>query len=88
MSKVYEVWDTETRNLVTASEHEDEVLAFIREHVAQHGRKYPASWVLLWDDDAADEAGQIAEGSALIARAEAGGAASESSASVAPRRPQ
>ncbi len=88
MSRVYEVWDTETRNLVTASETGDEVLAFVREYVAQHGRQYPTSWVLLWDDDASDEAGQVAEGPALIDRAEAVGAGSAPPAPVAPRRTQ
>ncbi len=76
MSKIYEVWDTTTSNLVTASETEDDALAFVRAHVAQHGRQYPLSWALLWDDDAADLAGQIAEGAALLALAEAGASAS------------
>jgi hypothetical protein len=71
MSKVYEVWDTATSNLVTARATEDDALAFVRAYVAQHGRQYALSWVLLWDDDATDQAGQIAEGSTLIARAEA-----------------
>jgi len=56
---------------VTASEIEDDVPAFVRTYVAQHGRHYALYWVLLWDDDAADQAGQIAEGPALLTRAEA-----------------
>lgn len=80
MSKTYELWDTTTRNLIEACAIETDALAFVRAYVAEHGRGYPASWVLLWDDDGADDTGQIAEGPALIARAEAEGRASEAAA--------
>ncbi len=70
MSKAYELWDATTNNLVEACDSEADALAFVRAYVAEHGHQYPASWVLLWDDDAADEAGQIAAGSALLARAD------------------
>ena len=69
MSKAFELWDTETRNLVGAHASEAAALEFVRSYVTQHGPEYPASWVLLWDDDAADEAGQIAEGQTLLALA-------------------
>ena len=69
MSTVYELWDTATNNLVEACDSESDALDFLRAYVADHGREYPMSWVLLWDDDAADEAGQIAVGEALLARA-------------------
>ncbi len=75
MSKTYELWDMATNNLVEACESEDDALAFVRAYVAEHGTEYRTSWALLRDDDAADRAGQIAEGSALLARA---GAASPS----------
>lgn len=54
-----------------ACDSEADALAFVRAYVAEHDSEYPTSWALLWDDDAADQAGQIAEGSALLARAEA-----------------
>lgn len=75
MSKVYELWDMATNNLVEACDSEADALAFVRAYIAEHGAEYPTSWALLWDDDAADQAGQIAEGSTLLARA---GAASDS----------
>ena len=66
MSKTFELWDTSTRNLVAAHESEADALAFVRSYADQHGPRYPTSWVLLWDDDDADEAGQIAEGRSLL----------------------
>jgi hypothetical protein len=66
MSKTYELWDTGTRNLVGAHSSEADALAFVRSYAGQHGPEYPMSWVLLWDDDDADEAGQIAEGHSLL----------------------
>lgn len=74
MSKTYELWDGGSRNLIGAYDAEAEALTFVRTYVAQHGSAYAQSWVLLWDDDTADEAGQIAEGPALLtlaARADA-----------------
>ena len=69
MSKTFELWDAATRNLVGAHRTEADALAFVRTYVAEHGPAFPTSWVLLWDDDAADAAGQIAEGQALLSRA-------------------
>lgn len=66
MSKTYELWDTSTSNLVAAHHSEAEALAFVRAYARQHGPAYPATWVLLWDDDDADDAGQIAEGHSLL----------------------
>lgn len=66
MSKTYELWDTGTRNLVGAHASEADALAFVRSYTGQHGPAYPLSWVLLWDDDDADQAGRIAEGQALL----------------------
>lgn len=82
------MWDTTTSNLVTASTTEDEGLAFVQAYVAQHGRQYALSWVLLWDDDAADLAGQIAEGQSLLARAEVVGAAAGTPPPVTPLLPR
>ena len=66
MSTTCELWDTGTRNLVGAHASEADALAFVRSYVGQHGPAYPLSWVLLWDDDDADQAGQVAEGQALL----------------------
>lgn len=70
MGATYELWDTASRNLVGAYATEAEALTFVRAYVGEHGTAYPTSWVLLWDDDDADQAGQIAEGIGLLARAE------------------
>jgi hypothetical protein len=69
MARVFELWDGASRNLIGAYESEADALAFVRAYVAEHGPGYPSSWALLWDDDAADEAGQIAEGATLLSRA-------------------
>jgi hypothetical protein len=66
MSKTYELWDTGTRNLVGAHGSEADALAFVRMYAGQHGLAYPLSWVLIWDDEDAGQAGQVAEGQALL----------------------
>ncbi len=71
MTTIYELWDTSTNNLVEACESQADALVFVSAYVAEHGPVYPAAWALLRDDDAADEAVQIAEGPALLALAEA-----------------
>ena len=88
MSKTFELWDTTTNNLVEACDAEDDALAFVRAYVAEHGRQYPASWVLLWDDETVDLAGQIAEGSALLVRAGAAAPASQALPPVTPQPPR
>src|SRR5919198_147625 len=86
MSKTFELWDTATRNLVGAYESEGEALAFVRAYAGQHGPAYPSSWVLLWDDEATEEAGQIAEGPALLARARAASDDQPAGSNIADRR--
>ena len=71
MRRTYELWDASSRNLIGAYDAEADVLQFVRTYVAEHGSSYAQSWVLLWDDDATDQAGQIAEGQALLALAQA-----------------
>jgi hypothetical protein len=66
MSRAYELWDTDTSNLVAAHDSETEALAFVRAYADQHGPAYPSSWALLWDDEESDDAGEIAEGQALL----------------------
>ena len=70
MSKTYELWDAGSRNLIQAYDTEADALKYIRAYVAEHGTTFAQSWILLWDDDATDEAGQIAEGQTLLALAE------------------
>jgi hypothetical protein len=68
MSKTYELWDGRSRNLIAAYETEADALAYVRGYVTEHGSAYAQSWVLLWDNEARDEAGQIAEGQVLLDR--------------------
>ena len=68
--KYYELWDSETGNLVTASASRAEVLAYVRRMMIAHGPGVVEPWGLLWDDDADERAGGlVAEGSALAALA-------------------
>lgn len=69
MSKTYELWDAATRNLIAAYDCESDALSYVRQYVAERGSTYATSWILLWEDDGADEAEQVAEGQALLALA-------------------
>ena len=69
MSKTYELWDAATRNLIAAYDCESDALSYVRQYVAERGSAYTLSWVLLWEDDGADETEQVAEGHALLALA-------------------
>jgi hypothetical protein len=69
MTRVYELWDTATRNLVDAFAEEGEALEFVRVYVREYGPKYPETWTLLWDDDDTDTAEEIAAGYTLLVRA-------------------
>lgn len=64
----YELWDTETRNLVETFETEDEALAAVRDLVAVNADVYPAALALALEDDAG-ETTVIARGQQLAARA-------------------
>ena len=64
----YELWDTETRNLVETFETEDEALAAVRELVAVNAAVYPAALALALEDDEG-ETTVIARGQQLAARA-------------------
>jgi hypothetical protein len=70
MSRTYELWDTASQNLVGAYESEADALTYVHAYVSERGSEYASSWALLWDDDEADQAGQIDGGLALLARAE------------------
>ena len=69
MSKTYELWDATTRNLIAAYDCEGDALSYVRQYVAERGSTYASSWVLLWEDDGADKAAQVAEGPDLLALA-------------------
>jgi hypothetical protein len=47
MARIFELWDTASRNLIGAYESEVDALGFVRAYVAEHGPGYPSSWVLL-----------------------------------------
>jgi hypothetical protein len=86
MSKTYELWDSGSRNLIGAYSSEADALTYVRRYVADYGPAYARTWVLLWDDDPADQAGQIAEGQALLDLAERARSAHEVSAAHPTRR--
>jgi hypothetical protein len=71
MSKTFELWDTATRNLIGAYASEAEALCLVRQYLSQGASEEVEAWVLLWDDDLADDGGEVASGAALVARAEA-----------------
>ncbi len=64
----YELWDTETRNLVETFAAEEEALAAVRELIAVNGTVYPAALALAFEDGAG-ETTLIARGPQLAARA-------------------
>lgn len=65
---IYELWDVESGNLVSAYEMESDALAWVREAVDLHGHPFADALALVRDDDQA-EVETIAVGAALVARA-------------------
>ena len=70
----YELWDTETRNLVEDFETEAAALDAARELIALNAPSYPAALALACPDDDG-RATWLAEGADLAARAQAAAAA-------------
>ena len=68
---VYELWDSETRNIIYTYPTEAAALAEVAEQVAAYGRDAVAGWVLLRNDGAEDKQGlrRIADGETLADRA-------------------
>lgn len=66
---IYELWDVESGNLVSAYETEVDALATVREMIDLHGRSYAEALALVRDDDQADVE-TLAIGAALVARAQ------------------
>ena len=65
--KYYELWDSETANLIADADTPTEILTLVRDMMREHGALAANTWGLLWADDA-DEAvgGLIAEGRDLV----------------------
>ena len=64
----YELWDTETRNMVETFESESEALEAVRELVALNRAVYPDALALVFEDDEG-ETTLIARGAELASRA-------------------
>jgi hypothetical protein len=67
----YELWDTETRNLVETFESEADALEAVRELVALNRAVYPGALALVFENDEGRST-LIAKGSALATRAHLG----------------
>ncbi|MGI8691191.1 MAG: hypothetical protein ACR2M3_21635 [Thermomicrobiales bacterium] len=62
----FEVYDTETRNLLVDTQTLSEALAIVRATVGKHGPATVATWTLVEDDAADSESGRpIATGDVL-----------------------
>jgi hypothetical protein len=62
----YEIYDTQTRNLLLDTETLTEALAIVRATVAKHGSGSVATWLLVEDDDTdAGNGRRIASGDEL-----------------------
>jgi hypothetical protein len=61
----YELWDTETRNIVETFESEADVLVAVRELIALNAPAYPGALALVFEDDEGDTT-LIAGGSTAI----------------------
>ena len=70
MSGKYELWDVEGRNCIGAYETEAAALLDVREALRLYGSRGAESLALGWEDERG-ELVAVAEGEALIARAEA-----------------
>lgn len=64
----YELWDTETRNIVETFESEAEALQAARELIAVNAQAYPGALALVFEDDEG-ETTLIARGAGLATRA-------------------
>ncbi len=62
----FEIYDTETRNLLVDTQTLAEALAVVRATVGKHGPAAVATWMLIEDDGAGTEGGRpVATGDAL-----------------------
>ncbi|MFN8514443.1 MAG: hypothetical protein U0232_07280 [Thermomicrobiales bacterium] len=65
MATTYELWDTETRNLVAEFDSQDDALAAVRHTIIADGRAL-AETLLLGVEDDNGKSERIAQGGALI----------------------
>jgi len=63
----YEIWDAETGNIVAWYHREDDALALIAGHIAEHGQDAVATWFFTREDgrDDSEASPMIAEDAAL-----------------------
>jgi hypothetical protein len=66
----YELWDTETGNMIDCYDHEDDALALVRAGTIQFGVSYAETLALLREDETGNLT-QIAAGIELAERARA-----------------
>jgi len=64
----FEIWETETRNIVDGFVTEEAALAAVKDAIARHGVSYVASWFLAYENESGDSH-EIAAGGELIERA-------------------
>ena len=64
----YELWDTDTRNIVETFESEAEALQAARELIVVNAQAYPGALALVFEDDEG-ETTLIARGAGLATRA-------------------
>ena len=84
MALTYELWDTESRNLVAERMSRDEAISFVRHTLATQGRSAVETLVLGTEDGNGD--GEvIARGNALIDLVEREGPDLKPSATIASR---
>ena len=79
----YEIWDTETNNLIGAYETLDTALAVVRRALEAHGVDYVATLALGFEDSRGHSR-TVAEGHQLVDRARALAAMAPASGSTAP----
>ena len=65
---LFELWDTDTGNIVNTYPTREAALAVVRKAIATYGREYVESWALSCTDCGEDEE-TILEGAALAERA-------------------
>lgn len=68
MMEFYELWDTESGNLINTYNTEEAALAIVRDLIALNGFSY-AEFLALGRQSSSGEIEMVAEGSALVARA-------------------
>ena len=65
---MFELWDTETHNIVGLNESEKSALTMVKHVLEGHGKAYVASLALVLED-ASGDARTVALGTALVDRA-------------------